>query len=131
VNLRLKVGADNPPLGPRLANSCNPSVGIQMVRKPFRRESSRQLIKVVEELGRLLGNAPLLFVELSSCRPLSPAVAEVGSGGRRVNPSRRPLLVADWDSAATHKNRDRHPWKASAVPSAEQSAGDEGRRSAM
>ena len=28
MNLRLKVGAGNPPSGPRLANSRNPSVGI-------------------------------------------------------------------------------------------------------
>jgi hypothetical protein len=40
MNLRLKVRAGNPPLGPWLANSRNPSVGIQMVRKPLRRVES-------------------------------------------------------------------------------------------
>jgi hypothetical protein len=61
MNLRLKVGASNPPWGkgwPTAAilrwgsKSCASLAG----------ESSPQSIKAVEKLGRLLGNAALQFV---------------------------------------------------------------------
>jgi hypothetical protein len=40
MNLRLKVRAGNPRLGPWLANSRNPSVGVQMLRDPYKRVES-------------------------------------------------------------------------------------------
>jgi hypothetical protein len=46
MNLRLKVGAGNPPSGPRLATNHNPLVGVLLCARPLEESSCSQLDSV-------------------------------------------------------------------------------------